>query len=213
MRHFSRGHRALAGLLALSIGTAGMSAFASPSTARLAGRILQSGAGTGIENAVVKVSLRPDARVYQSSRTDAKGSYALSGLPSGTYDVAVESSGGLYVTPAPLSLVAGEKRDLSLAIHPQTQKGENRAEGDPAPPPPAPTEPPAPAPAEPTTPPPEPPKEPAHPPADQQPKKKVPFYRTPWGGALIVVGTAVIVGAVAHSSDDSEPATASPSED
>jgi hypothetical protein len=208
MRQFSQGHRALAVLLAFTLSTAGFSAFASPSSARLAGRILQSGTSMGVGNAVVKVALRPDARVYESARTDAKGSYSLSGLPTGTYDVAVESSGGLYVSPAPVTLVAGEKRDLSLAIRPETQKGDTSAEGEPAPAP-TPEPPPPPPPADPTqTPPTEPPKEQ---PADTT-KKKTPFYRTPWGGALIVVGTAVIVGVVAHSSDSSEPATASPSE-
>ena len=213
MRHFSRGHRALAAVLALTIATAGISAFASPTSARLAGWILQSGSGVGVENAVVKVALRPDARVYESARTDAKGAYSLSGLPSGTYDVAVESSGGLFVSPSPVNLVSGEKRDLSLAIRPQPQKSDTSAQEEPAPPPPAPAEPPPPPPAEPTTPPVEPPPEPTPAPPATTVKKKVPFYRTPWGGALIVVGTAVIVGAVAHSSDDSEPAQASPSED
>lgn len=215
MRHFSRGHRALAALLALAIVTAGLPALASTASARLAGRILQSGTSAGVENAVVKVALRPDAKVYESARTDAKGSYSLSGLPTGTYDVAVESSGGLYVSPAPVSLVAGEKRDLSLAIRPDAKKGDTSAEGEP----PAPAPAPAPAPGEPTPPPPPPPAQPTTPPPEtpkEQPpqqKKKTPFYRTPWGGALIVVGTAAIVGVVAHSSDSSEPATASPSED
>ena len=212
MRHFSRGHRALATLLALTIVTAGVPAFASPSSARLSGRILHAGSSSGVPNAIVKVALRPDAKVYESARTDAKGSYSLSGLPMGTYDVAVQSTGGLYVSTAPVNLVAGEKRDLSLSIRPQEPKGGTNAEGEPAPappptepPPPPPTEPPAPPPAEPTAPPPEKPAETT--------KQKQPFYRTPWGGALIVVGTALIVGVVAHSSDSSEPATASPSED
>jgi hypothetical protein len=209
MRHFSRGHRALALVLALTIGTAGISAFASPASARLAGRILQSGSLSGVEDAVVKLALRPDAKVYESTRTDAKGSYSLSGLPSGTYDVAVESAGGLYVSTAPVSLVPGEKRALSLSIRPDAQKGDTSADppapGEPTPPPPPP-------PVDPTAPPPEPPKE-TPPPAETKPKKKTPFYRTPWGGALIVVGSAAVVGAIAHSSDSSEPATASPSED
>jgi hypothetical protein len=215
MRHSSRGHRALAAWLALTIATAGLSASASPASATLAGRILQSGSSSGVADAVVKVALRPDAKVYESTRTDAKGAYSLAGLPSGTYDVAVESSGGLYVSPQPLSLEAGEKRDLSLSIRPQAKKGDVSAEGDnPAPPPPqpptepTPTPPPPPPPAEPTAPPTEAPK-----PAETKTKKKTPFYRTPWGGALIVVGTALVVGAVAHSSDSSEPATASPSGD
>ena len=212
MHHFSRGHRALAALLALTIVTAGLPALAAAASARLAGRILQSGTSMGVENAVVKVALRPDAKVYESARTDAKGSYSLSGLPTGTYDVAVESSGGLYVSPSTVSLVAGEKRDLSLAIRPNAKKGDTSAEGEPPAPAPAPgepTPPPPPPPAEPTAPPPAPPKEQ---PAETKQKKKTPFYRTPWGGALIVVGTAAIVGVVAHSSDSSEPATASPSE-
>lgn len=215
MRHFSRGHRALSFLVALTIGTAGLPAFASSPSARLAGRILQTGSGTGVSGAVVKVALRPDAKVYQSARTDAKGSYSLSGLPSGTYDVAVESSGGLYVSTASLNLVPGEKRDLSLSIRPESRRETKADEPTPGEPPP-PAEPPAPAPAEPTTPPPEAPKEePKKPEAEKKTttKKKSPFWRTPWGGALIVVGTAAVVGAAAHSSDSSEPATASPSED
>ena len=211
MRYFSRGHRALALMVAITIGTAGLPAFASQAPARIAGRILQTGTSSGVKNAVVKVALRPDAKVYESTRTDAKGSYSVAGLPSGTYDVAVESSGGLYVSTAPVSLVAGEKRDLSLTIRPDARSGDTSAD-DPA----AGETPPAPAPAEPAAPPPDKPKEDAAKPADadkQSTKKKKSFWRTPWGGAIIVVGTALVVGAAAHSSDSSEPATASPSED
>src|SRR5258705_9562436 len=72
MRYSSRGHRALALMVTVTIGTAGIPAFAAPIPARISGRILQMGTSSGVRNAIVKVALRPDARVYESTRTDEK---------------------------------------------------------------------------------------------------------------------------------------------
>ena len=222
MRHFSRGRRALAAALAFVLGIAGVPAIAGIAPAGVSGRIVRTAGGAAVPGAVVKLALRPDARIYESGKTDARGVYSLSGLPPGTYDVAVESSGGLYVVGAAVALEAGERRSLSLGIKADADAADRSSRALSDEPEPPPTEPPPPEP--PKTPPEQPKEQPKEEPKEEPkkeepkkeeakaPKKKSKFWRTPWGGAIIVVGSAAIIAAAANHSDKDEPATASPSD-
>ena len=55
-------------------------------------------------------------KVYRSEPTLPNGSFTLSGLEPGTYDLAVEVDGGLYLVKDPLYLVAGVKRTVRIAV-------------------------------------------------------------------------------------------------
>lgn len=214
MRYVARGERALAVVLVLGVGALGIPSFARPASALISGRIMRTGSGSPIAGAVVKASLRPDAKLFESTRTDGKGNYKMPGLPSGVYDVAVVADGGYYVVGGAVSLEPGESRSLSLAVRPKAEGGSPNLQEPPPPEPPPPAEPP-PAEPPPTEPPPAEPAEPAaEAPTEETPKpKKVKFWRSPWGGAAIVVGSAVIVGALASSSDKDDSGSASPSSD
>lgn len=196
MRHARFIEQVLAITLVFALGAASMPVSAASAPAALSGRILRSATGAPLAGATVKVALRPDATLFDSARTDARGNYTLARLPSGTYDVAVEADGGLYVVGAPLALQPGESRTLGLSILPSanaaaTPDGEpgKGAEGD---------------------------KDKPKEPEKAKPKVKGPakggFFRTAWGGALIVVGSAAVIGAVVASSDNDKKTSASPSD-
>jgi hypothetical protein len=122
----------------------------------------------------------------------------MGSLPPGQYDVAVEADGGLYVVGESLALQAGEKRTMSLSVLQE---------------PPPPPEPPAPEPVPEPPVPPEPTPTPAPPPSTEPAQKpaKEGFFHSVWGGTILVLGSAAILGALVASSDDDEPASASPS--
>ena len=211
MRHVSAGHRGVASVLITAICLVGLPVFGGHSSANISGTILRTEDGAPIAGATVKVARHADAKIFESARTGVRGNYMLSDLPAGTYDLAVQTEDGMYLVGAPLALEPGERRSLSLSVRPHGGKGQTADEPEPTPPNPPPPEPtpnpPTPAP-EPGTPAPT-PTEP--PPAENPPPvKKKGFFRTPWGGAVIVAGTAIIVGAIANSSDNDKPANASP---
>ncbi|MGH7410417.1 MAG: carboxypeptidase-like regulatory domain-containing protein, partial [Candidatus Methylomirabilis sp.] len=161
-----------------------------------------------LQGAVVKVALRPEARIYQSAKTGPKGDYSISELPPGTYDVAVEADGGLYVLSGPLALQPAERRTVSLSVRPDDPNRTDAPDAEP--------EPPVPGGAEPTEPEKEQPKEPPKEPTEEEKKKKGKgfggFLRSPWGGATLIVGFAALIGAAAKSSDEDQIDTASPSD-
>src|SRR5712691_7737814 len=119
MRYFARAERVLALLLTSAVGTFGLPAFAGASPALVSGTILRTGSGDPVKGAVLKLAHRPDSKIFESARTDAKGRYSLSGLPSGSYDLAVETDGGLYLVGAPFALQPGERRTMSLSVRPE----------------------------------------------------------------------------------------------
>lgn len=180
----------LALMLVAAVGSVGLPAMATPSTAILSGKVLRSAGGTPLAGAVVKASLRSDARIFESAKADAKGNYSLPSLPAGTYDVAIEADGGLYVVSGALALRPGERRAMSLSV---------RATADEPPPATPPSE------GEDKS------KEKQKP--KEQPKGKGGgFFHSVWGGAILILGSAAVIGAVVSSSDNDEPATASPSD-
>jgi hypothetical protein len=192
MRSFGRFEKVLSMFLVMAIGSIGMPVFASPAPALLSGKILKAGTGAPVQGAVVKLNHRTEGKVFTSGKADAQGSYSIPDLPAGTYDLAVESDAGVFVVNAPVSLASGEKRDASFSLRPVSGAADQPAAGGTAgaqPPPPAQAK-----------------------PAETQ-KKKTPWYASPWFGTAVVVGSAVIIGAALNSSNNNEPATASPSSD
>ncbi len=187
MRSFGRYQKVLAMFLAFAIGSFGLPVFASPAPAILSGKILRTGTGDPVQGAVVKLNHRSEGKIYSSTQADAQGAYSLSDIPAGTYDLAIETDGGLFLVNAPVSLTSGEKREASFSLQPKKGAAEGETGGTAG-------------------------KEPAA--ADTKDSKKkaaTPWYRSGWFGTAVVVGSAVILGAVLSSNDNDEPAVASPS--
>jgi hypothetical protein len=182
-------------VLVVAVGSTGLPALAATPSASLSGRIVRAGTGSPLQGAVLKLALKDGETTFESGQADSEGQYSLSGIPSGSYDVAVETGGGLYLLSPALALSPGEQRSLSLSLQPDADE-------------PAPKSPPdTPKPAEGD----KGGKKGAEQPKAAKGKGLVHFLRTPWGGVTLVLGTAAIIGALVHSSDNSKPATASPS--
>ncbi len=123
----------------------------------LSGRIFVADGVTPRPGVVVKAANLSTSQVYASTQTDKSGRYAFADLPSGRYQIAVETGEGLYVNEDLVPVLQGRKTLFSLALNPGSVQEE--------PPPPAPETPP-----EPETPPaPETPPEPETPPPSENP--------------------------------------------
>jgi uncharacterized surface anchored protein len=190
MTHARTLEKSLALLLVVLTASLGLPAFAGSSAASLQGRILRASTGAPLQGAVVKLALRSDAKAFESAKTDEKGGYTIPSLPAGNYDVAVEADGGMYIVPAPMALQAGEQRSLSLSVMPKEATAEPTAPSGGG----------------------EAPKggQGAAKPATTAAKTGG-FLHSAWGGAVLVVGSAVVIGAVVNSADNDNPASASPS--
>jgi hypothetical protein len=140
--------------------------------ASLGGRIVSAGTDAPLAGARLHVADGRSGRIVTSGVTGADGAFEIAGLEPATYDLAVESRGGLYVVETPVRLAGGERRSLQLAVSPQAV--------------------PAPAPAGQKDPPAA---------QDPTPKKKsaADVWNNPLTATLIVVGGAVVLGLVVES--------------
>ncbi len=57
-------------------------------------------------------------QVFQSSPSNDKGEYDLTGLPYGYYDLAVETSDGLFLANRVINAPAGERVEMSMILGP-----------------------------------------------------------------------------------------------
>ena len=177
---FTRFSRFLASAVAVALIASTTPNLFAASNASMMGRV--TGAD-GLEPRAGVVVALVDSRgeaVSRSKPSDARGSFAVTGAPAGSYRVVVETDSGAYLASNGVSLKAGENGPVSLSLKPATQN----AQTDPTVPPPSTPPPPPPADAGATP-----------PPSGLQPWAK-------WlivGG--IVVGGAIIVSAL---NDDDE---------
>jgi hypothetical protein len=85
---------------------------------KIHGEIMQPDGETALQGARVYAINVKTAKQYVSEATDSSGRYAMRGLPAGTYDVAIEAAGQIYVVDNLVDLSRGESRNLSCAIQP-----------------------------------------------------------------------------------------------
>jgi hypothetical protein len=57
--------------------------------------------------------------IYTSEPADQDGSFEMTDVPASTYEVAVESNGGLYLVQSPLKLTPGQSQPMNVAINQQ----------------------------------------------------------------------------------------------
>jgi len=195
------------------------------SAGTLTGRIFLADGVTPRGGVVVKAANLSTSQVFASDRTDKSGRYALSTLPSGQYQVAVETGEGLYVNQEKVPVLQGRKTLFSLALNPVRGQDDppppENPPGEEPPPEPPPQEPPPQEPPPQTEPAPEPPpgeeakpeekkpeetkpeekpKTPAEQEADEKKKKSGGgFWRSGWGVALGLGGGAIVLGLMADS--------------
>lgn len=112
-------------------------AFASterPPAAEIEGNVLAADGLTAVPGVSVKAAHMATRTIYASATTDEKGHYSLKGLPSGQYDLAVETSEGMYPANVFVNAQPGTRAVVSLALTPadedEGEEGEEGEEGD-----------------------------------------------------------------------------------
>ena len=153
-----------------------------PAFAEIGGTVVGADGLTAVAGATVKAAHVESQKVYTSAATTRNGSYVLSGLPEGWYDVAVETPKGLFVASSLIRASAGQRSMASIALGATAPE----AQEDP--------------PADPNAPPAEPPA----PPEQQQKKKGTSFWKSPGGAAILIVGGSLLLAAAASSATDND---------
>lgn len=86
-----------------------------PTTAILQGRVFGPDRVTPVSGAVVRAVRGDGVQVYSSLPTDAKGSYTISNIALGSYDIVVEVADGIFVVEKTLGITEAKTYGLSLA--------------------------------------------------------------------------------------------------
>jgi hypothetical protein len=87
--------------------------------ASIGGELFHPDGRTPLEGArAYAINVKTGAQ-YISEVTGAGGGYVIRGLPAGTFDIAVEIGGRIFVADNLVDLSAGESLSLSFAIQPQ----------------------------------------------------------------------------------------------
>ncbi len=82
------------------------------------GAVASADKGTPIASARVYAVHLDTKQVFTSAPSGAKGDYSITGLPFGYYDLAVETTDGLYLANRVINAPAGEKVEVSLMLGP-----------------------------------------------------------------------------------------------
>lgn len=95
----------------------------------ISGKILSPDKITPVAGAIVKAAEMESKKVYESQATAENGFYEITGLPKGTYDIAVQAEKGLYAVNKLLNVGEIESHSVSLVLNenpenPKEEKGE-----------------------------------------------------------------------------------------
>ena len=116
MRHRAELTRGLAATLILALPLFSVPVSAGVPTASLKGRVLESDTRIPLAGARIHAGDPKAGTVYTSLTTSSDGSFSLAALPASSYQLAVESEGGLFAVSAPIRLAPGQSRDVQLAV-------------------------------------------------------------------------------------------------
>lgn len=107
--------RLLAAITISALPAGWIPAFAESETSELSG-VIRSSSGTPLESARLLAAGPTRGEIHRSEPTPPSGDFKLTGLDPGTYDLAVDVEGGLYLVQEPIYLVAGVKRSVRIAV-------------------------------------------------------------------------------------------------
>ena len=110
--------RLLAAVTAIAVPMLFTPAFGEPQSASISGAVFSAGSQLPLADARVHAGNPRTGEIFSSRVTSADGVFRMSTLPPAEYQLAVESGGGLYLVETPVSLEAGQNRNLQLAISP-----------------------------------------------------------------------------------------------
>jgi len=110
---------ALLVVLVLGFGPQSMSLAVGPTgNVVLRGAVVLAENGNAVAGATVYAVHLDTKQVFKSTASGANGEYQITGLPFGYYDLAVETTDGLYLANRVVNAPAGEKVEISLLLGP-----------------------------------------------------------------------------------------------
>ena len=191
-------HRASAVMLAavMMVGPALAASTDAAETAEIRGMVLSGDGLTAVMGVVVKVAHMSSRQVYSSAATAADGSYVLSGLPTGWYDLAVETADATFVSDSLVRTTAGKQTKVSVALKAaegdEGEEGQGQDEGEES----DPAEGDEGQGADDT--------ESEEPPQKQKKPKGKGFFKSPGGAAVLIVGGSAALAAAAKNATNDE---------
>ena len=127
-------HRKLSKLLStgliLSFPFLALPARSAGGTATLSGSIVWAADQTPLAGSKLHAGDPKTGEIFSSAPASDDGSFVLDELPAATYELAVESDGGLYIVGTPLTLAPGTAQTLNLAVSRQPLTNHEEEEGD-----------------------------------------------------------------------------------
>lgn len=108
--------KALAFALIASLQLVAVPLFAADETATISGAILESATQAPLSGARLHVADPKTGDIYSSGPSTASGAFTLKDVPPATYELAVESGGGLFLVNTPIRLAPGRTQTLNLAV-------------------------------------------------------------------------------------------------
>lgn len=90
-----------------------------PSTGSIAGHVLSADSQAPLAGVQVHLADSRTGEIRTSSPTSADGSFSVAGLQPSSYELAVQSAGGVYLADGALRLDSGQKRNVQVAINAQ----------------------------------------------------------------------------------------------
>ena len=123
--------RLLSAGLIVSLPLLALPARSAGATATLSGSIVWAADQTPVAGSKLHAGDAKTGEIFSSAPAADNGSFALGDLPASTYELAVESNGGLYLVGTPLTLAPGTAQTLNLAVNRQSVPSYDEEEEDP----------------------------------------------------------------------------------
>ena len=111
----------VAAALVVSMQALALPAAAGAAPAGLSGALVRAADQSPLVGAKLHVGNPETGAILTTAPADAKGSFAIGGLAPATYQLAVETDGGLYVVTTPVRLGPGQTRTVNVAVASATQ--------------------------------------------------------------------------------------------
>ena len=128
MKEHSTTMKVIATVLVLSLQAAFIPVQAETPTASISGTVLSAETQQPLPGARFYAADPNSGEIYQSGVTSEDGGFAVAGLPASTYQLAVESDGGLYLVGTPVKLAPGQTQDVNVAVNPEAAPSPEEAE-------------------------------------------------------------------------------------
>jgi hypothetical protein len=121
--------KVLVTILVLSLQSLFIPVSAEGPSASLSGTVLSSETQAPLQGVKLHVGDPKTGKIYSSAATGEDGGFELSELPGATYELAVESDGGLYLVGTPVTLAPGQSSNVNVAINKEMAKSPQSAAG------------------------------------------------------------------------------------